>query len=595
VVRGPGFPGWAGGLCCCMDAHKRAGLVCGQRQLFFYLAIFILPIFLFSFTRIATASPTITVLSPKIAAGGSPVFYEAYAVSAGCSKGVSSMRIYTAPGVIAYKTSGGHLETFLKLKTGNYNTAVQAWDNCGGVTETAVPLKVKSAAGVTVYLPAGKSDGSPIHFAASSQNSACAKGMNAVRIYTGPGVSPYTIQGAALDAYVALPSKSYAPVVQAWDNCGHVFKSSLSLAVSGASDGYLYGSYGMDDKGIVQLNIDAEGRLSNPNGSSDPPLYAAGGAFSMTADPGGWFVYVSADKGIYGFVVSPKDGSLRSISGSPFASPQATMAMDPSGNFLYAITSGITTYRIDRSNGALTPTKKMTAIPAGTGQFTLSNQYLYLLGSSQPMEILGYALDASSGALRAVPGSPYKSLGENAPSGGTQLVTVLAASNRYLFAGADVSNSEEINGEVFTYVINNNTGALTAISRPPLLAPRENQQLTNVWADGQGKFVWAMWQDTADVDSSVATYDVKSDGSLVPTGFALSTPYAGAFNFLHEDSAGQHLFTYWQEAGEQGEASWDVANGDLMLGPHVTLAQSFPSFESLAMQNLEALVRKHPN
>lgn len=585
-----------------MGTHKRAG-VRGHFSVVSYLAFPVLLLFLFSFTRVASASPTITVLSPKSTSGGSPVFYEAYAVSAACSKGISSMRIYTAPGVIAYKASGGHLETFVKLNVGSYNTVVQAWDNCGGVAETTVPLKVKSAPGVTVYLPAGKADSSPIHFAASAQNAACAKGMNAVRIYTGPGVSPYTIQGGVLDAYVAQPSKSYAAVVQAWDNCGHVFKTSISLAVSGASDGYLYGSYGMEDKGIVQLNIDAEGKLSNPNGSGDPPLYAAGGAFSMAADPGGWFVYVSADKGIYGFAVNPKDGSLRSISGSPFSTTssaassvtQATVAMDPSGNFLYAVATGITTYRIDRSSGALTPTKKTMTIPAGAGQFTISNQYFYLLGLSQPMEILGYALDANSGALRAVPGSPFKSLGEDAPSGGTQSVAVLAASSKYLFAGADVSSSDEINGEVFTYAINISTGALAPISRPPLLPPRENQQLTNVWADKQGKFVWAIWQDTADADSSVATYDVESDGSLVPTGFVLSTPYAGAFNFLHEDGGGQRLFTYWQGSGQQGEVTWDIVNGDLVMGPHVALPQSFPSFASLALQNLEALVRKHPN
>src|SRR6185312_11875741 len=167
----------------------------------------------------------------------------------------------------------------------------------------------------------------------------------------------------------------------------------------------------------------------------------------------------------------PKDGGLRPIAGSPFAATssasEATVAVDPSGNFLYAVANNITMYRIDRSTGALTPTNAAMAIPSGTGQFTISNQYLYLLGSSQPVAILGYALDANSGALRAVPGSPYKRLGEAAPSG-TQLLTVLAASNEYLFAGADVSSSDEINGEVFTYAINTSTGALAPISRPPL-------------------------------------------------------------------------------------------------------------------------------
>jgi hypothetical protein len=63
-------------------------------------------------------------------------FYEAYATSPSCSKGISAMRIYTAPGVSAYTVNGSHIETFIKLKAGTYNAVVQAWDNCGGVGKT---------------------------------------------------------------------------------------------------------------------------------------------------------------------------------------------------------------------------------------------------------------------------------------------------------------------------------------------------------------------------------------------------------------------------------------------------------------------------
>jgi 6-phosphogluconolactonase (cycloisomerase 2 family) len=578
-----GFSSW-GGSNCCMDTHSRVPFVSA-----YYLSF---PALFILFTFTAYAVPVVTVISPKAGiSGGSPVFYEAYAVSSGCAKGISAIRIYTAPGVMAFTTSGDHLETFVQLKAGSYNTVVQAWDNCGGVGKTAVAIKINATAGVTVYLPSGKTDSSPIHIAASAQNSACAKGINAIRIYTASSVSPYTVNASQLDAYVSLPAKNYAATVQAWDNCGHVFKSAFPLAVSGSAAGYLYSSYGTADKGVAKLNVTADGSLSNPNGEGDPPIFAAAGAFSATSDPGGWFVYVSADKGIFGFQVNPANGSLTSIAGSPFASPQSVMVqVDPSGNFLYSIGNNITTYRINRSSGALTATNKATSIPVGASQFTSTDQYFYLLGSSQPVEILGFKLDSNTGALIGVPGSPYRSLGS-----GTHMLDVLTASGKFLFAGANLVSSGNISGEIFTFAINNSNGALSLIARPPLLAPQEDQQLSNIWADAQRRFAWALWQDTTGTGNSIAAYDIESDGSLVPTGFAVAPPYPGAFNFLQEDGIGQHLFTFWEDATQQGVATWDISNGDVTLTSHVALEQSFPSFAALASQNLETLVRKHPN
>src|SRR5207245_10759527 len=100
------------------------------------------------------APPTVTLIAPKTGtSAGSPVFYEAYATSSACTKGIASMRIYTADHVAAYTVNGAHLETFIKLAPGTYNTMVQAWDNCGGVSKTPVTLTVTSTAGVTVFLP----------------------------------------------------------------------------------------------------------------------------------------------------------------------------------------------------------------------------------------------------------------------------------------------------------------------------------------------------------------------------------------------------------------------------------------------------------
>src|SRR5258708_957072 len=205
----------------------------------------------------ASASPTVIIISPKGGgSSGSPVLYEAYATSVSCAGGVSAMRIYTAPGVIAFTTSGAHIEHFVNLGPGSYSTAVQAWDNCGGVAKVAVDLTVDSAAGVSVFLPNQVSAEWPVHVAASAQNPSCSGGISALRFYTAAGVTPYTISSNMLDAYVNLVPGTYNLTVQAWDKCGHSFKSQLNEAVTAGSDAYLYGAANFFPAyGVARLNI----------------------------------------------------------------------------------------------------------------------------------------------------------------------------------------------------------------------------------------------------------------------------------------------------------------------------------------------------
>src|SRR5690348_577276 len=78
--------------------------------------------------------PAMAAVSVSSPTGGnsaaSPVHFVASATTT-CSSGVSSMGIYTAPYVLAYKVSGSSLNTYLTLSAGTYNTVVQEWDACG--------------------------------------------------------------------------------------------------------------------------------------------------------------------------------------------------------------------------------------------------------------------------------------------------------------------------------------------------------------------------------------------------------------------------------------------------------------------------------
>jgi hypothetical protein len=100
------------------------------------------------------ALATVSVSSPKAGTSmPSPVHFTATA-STSCTQGVSSMGIYTAPYVLAYKVSGSTLNTYLTLKAGTYNTVVQEWDKCGGASKASLTITVGTSSGTTTTVPA---------------------------------------------------------------------------------------------------------------------------------------------------------------------------------------------------------------------------------------------------------------------------------------------------------------------------------------------------------------------------------------------------------------------------------------------------------
>ena len=183
-------------------------------------------------TRLS-AAPLLTVSSPQDGwSVNSPIYFAATATSPTCAKGVAAIRIYAAPHVAVFSIDAAEFETFVNLKPGTYEAVVQAWDNCGEVTKVVRKVTVMSAAGVTVYAPANHGiAGTPAHFIASASSPGCARGISAIRVYTAPGVEAHTETANHLQADVNLAPGEYNTVVQAWDNCGHVFEVPITTTV----------------------------------------------------------------------------------------------------------------------------------------------------------------------------------------------------------------------------------------------------------------------------------------------------------------------------------------------------------------------------
>src|SRR5258708_27642898 len=100
---------------------------------------------LFCASSLNLAFAGVTVTAPTNGATVAPsVQYVANATSPGCSKGVASIGIYTAPGNLAYVAKGSSLNTILTLSPGTYKTTVQEWDNCGWSSAQQVTITVGS-------------------------------------------------------------------------------------------------------------------------------------------------------------------------------------------------------------------------------------------------------------------------------------------------------------------------------------------------------------------------------------------------------------------------------------------------------------------
>lgn len=421
--------------------------------------------FLLSVACLALSASTTPVITVSYPANGSavhgPVYYAASASSPSCAKGIASMRIYSAPSISAYTVNAAQFSTFISLTPGTYNTVVQSWDYCGGVGKTPITVTVSFSGGVTVYTPTVNAPvGSPIHFVASaSAASTCTKGIASIRIYSAPGVKAYTVNSNGLDTFLSLPSGTYSSTIQAWDKCGGVYKTPVTVTAQNSPGRTLYMA-ASDLDYISQYAINSGGYLSPatqltmPNG----PLQ------DFVTDRPGMFAYATVALGIEAFTIDRGTGALIEVPGSPFApagSGPFKLAMDPQGNFIYVTFSAsntVSSYRINRNSGAL---KLNGSAAAGNGAGAVktdpSGKFLYVVNSSDNT-VSAYLIDWTTGALRPVAGSPFA-------SGVDPQVFTTSNNYLYVFGGNAFGVPKSISG----YAIDTLLGALTPVPGSPFV------------------------------------------------------------------------------------------------------------------------------
>jgi 6-phosphogluconolactonase (cycloisomerase 2 family) len=142
---------------------------------------------------------------------------------------------------------------------------------------------------------------------------------------------------------------------------------------------------------------------------------------------GTYFAYVAnyGSDNVSAYAISAKTGALTQVAGSPFAAGTgpfglAGIVVNDGNTYLYAANEGsdnVSAYTVNSSSGALTA---VTGSPFATGSGPIGvscvqkgreGPYLYATNSGSN-NVSGYSIDASSGALTQVKGSPFSAATE---------------------------------------------------------------------------------------------------------------------------------------------------------------------------------------
>ncbi len=139
-------------------------------------------------------------------------------------------------------------------------------------------------------------------------------------------------------------------------------------------------------------------------GLTIPVLAAERVRFAYTAN--------DVDASLARYSINPDSGQLRFIDYLPLGKNTPEVVIDPSGNYLLALSQSINrlfVYRIDHRNGALIPVSGSPFDVNGAAPFNIafhpSGRFFYI--ALRFSGVGAYAFDPVNGAVRILPGSPY--------------------------------------------------------------------------------------------------------------------------------------------------------------------------------------------
>ena len=253
------------------------------------------------------------------------------------------------------------------------------------------------------------------------------------------------------------------------------------------------------------------------------------GSSGVALDPSGKHVYMSGGFGLpgrmCGFVIDPVTQAWTPVT-TPGATPVAVgsnprvVAIEPSGRFVYVagdLDGTISGFAIDQVTGVPTP---LPGSPFATGGslpipvvIDRSGRFMYVGQSVGSFDgsIAVFAIDATTGALSHIPGSPFP----NVANFGRIAALALSPDGRFLFTGGSA---------LATYSVNPVTGV------PTRIAWRAGYYY-GLAVDPTGRFIFGV----DDTDDLLRGFSIAADGALAPAGVTPDYRHGNAGYHRHRE------------------------------------------------------------
>ena len=305
------------------------------------------------------------------------------------------------------------------------------WASASGATSYDVyfgassPPPLLGNTSVTHYQTAAPSPGTTYYWKIVAVNAA-GPSPSSVWSFTTPGSTPSVsglplaivgnrgsndLSAYAIDASGTLTAVPGSPFSTGTDTPNSVAIDSIH--------GFVYvAPFGGDTIAGFSINR-STGTLTPISGSP----FAVSSAIALAVDPGGRFVYVVGGQSIDAFTIDAGSGALYAMSGSPFVggSRPHSIAVDPSGQFVYVAdcglgqgcagtgSGGVWAYQIDAETGALTVlpgSPYLAGLNPNSIAVDPAGHFVYVTNSGSG-NLSGFAISAGRGTLIPVPGSPF--------------------------------------------------------------------------------------------------------------------------------------------------------------------------------------------
>jgi 6-phosphogluconolactonase (cycloisomerase 2 family) len=204
---------------------------------------------------------------------------------------------------------------------------------------------------------------------------------------------------------------------------------------------------------------------------------------------------------------------------------------------------------------------------SGTARFA----YLTSATSATSNAISGYSIDAASGVLTPIPGSPWT-------TSYFAIDLITAPSGKFVYFRNPVDET------VSAYAVDTATGALSPVTGSPFAIPHPSAQSTRIQIDPTGRFLYVLQLTFGSLDGRILTYRINPTTGALTAGSASGFAITGV-TLMAFDPSGRYAYLGGTDMAQNYSASSariDNGTGELTAAGTATQLTTTPASQGFS-------------